>query len=229
MSKTLLELCEPMFAYVCKLNRIARRDLSYSKDVASVEIRKIFEEMRSRANEEPGLRSQFDRMELALRAFVDESIQRSELSFAEDWEPISWEMPDGAAYLSSFFESLDETLEERGREAQERMEVFYTCLGLGFAPEERSPEQIDEYQTRLAAHVCAPGATTERRISSPEDHKPDTRVLWVRLGMPLTIIAASVVIGLIALYAVNVVIYERGLHDLEASLGTINEPSEVAE
>ena len=218
---TLLELTEPLFAFVCKLNRIGRKNLSYSGDVACVEITNLFDQMRERATDVPGLRAQFEEMELALRAFVDVSIQRSNLPFADDWRPISWDLPEGAAFEDGFFHELEKTLDERGKEARERMAVFYTCLGLGFTSDRRTLEQIDDYQKRLAANVVAPGASAESRISSPDDHRPDTRVLWVKLGMPLSIVAATVLIGLIALYIANVVIYKQGLSDLSKSLNSI--------
>src|SRR5215217_4974568 len=109
---TLLQLTEPLFQYVCRLNRFARRgagpkatgdtvfltrggaktepstitrgaNLEY--DVARSEIKAIFEDMMAKASTEIRLSQQARKVELPLIFFVDAMISESSLPFAMEW------------------------------------------------------------------------------------------------------------------------------------------------
>ena len=112
---TLLELTEPLFQYICRLNRIARRGaeskraddtifVSLSRDAATTakpvvpvrgssldysvarsEIKALFEDMISKAAADLRLSQQARKMELPLIFFVDSMISESNLPFAAEW------------------------------------------------------------------------------------------------------------------------------------------------
>ena len=50
---TLLELCEPLFQYVCRLNRSARKGGSYEPTRVRAEIDALFEEAKAKAAASP--------------------------------------------------------------------------------------------------------------------------------------------------------------------------------
>ena len=60
-------------------------------------------------------------------------------------------------------ESLDETLAEKGSEADERLEVYYACLGLGFQGwYAGQPEFLRKKMSEIAPRIGrVHGATTE--------------------------------------------------------------------
>ena len=112
---TILQLTEPLFQHVCRLNRFARRagaakpssgDTTYlslkpespaaaasaaaktaSLDytVARSEIKALFEDMMTKASSDMRLSQQARKVELPLIFFVDSMISESSLPFAAQW------------------------------------------------------------------------------------------------------------------------------------------------
>jgi type VI secretion system protein ImpK len=134
---TLLELCEPLFKRVCLLNRFGRKGASVSGTVdhekLRLEIKELFADIEKRANVESELKTQWQRIELALVFFVDSMIAESGLIVSARWHQnrLAYERKELAGD-EKFFDLLDETLSDPSEGATERLQVFYTCLGLGF-------------------------------------------------------------------------------------------------
>jgi type VI protein secretion system component VasF len=154
---TLLDLTEPLFQYICRLNRLARRapgakagDTSFltkaaaatpvpgrgaalDEVVARSEIKALLEDMMSRAAADARLAQQARKIELPLTFFIDSMISESSLPFASHWNQnrLAYERQELAGD-EKFFDLLDETLKESGEDAAERLAVFYVCIGLGF-------------------------------------------------------------------------------------------------
>jgi type VI protein secretion system component VasF len=158
---TLLQLTEPLFQWICRLNRIARRGtgpkgdttfvalsreaaataapavatrgspLDYS--VARSEIKALFEDMMSKAATDLRLSQQARKIELPLIFFVDSMISESKLPFAGEWNQnrLAYDRQELAGD-EKFFDLLEETLKDRSDDASEQLAVFYICLGLGF-------------------------------------------------------------------------------------------------
>ena len=131
----LVDLCEPLFQYVCMLNRIARNPGGES--MGCEPLRKVidgmFKEMEEYAASDPRLEAQFRKVKMPLIFFVDSMIADSRLGLASTWNKnrIAYGM-DELAGDEKFFDLLDEALKETGKDAEERLAIFYTCLGLGF-------------------------------------------------------------------------------------------------
>jgi type VI protein secretion system component VasF len=112
---TLLDLCEPLFQYICRLNRASRLAAggaqasgkavsetaffsrgqnraatpgrSFSLDYAAVraEVKALFEEIAHKAAADTRLAAQLKRSELPLVFFVDSLIAESRLPYAAQW------------------------------------------------------------------------------------------------------------------------------------------------
>jgi type VI protein secretion system component VasF len=160
---TLLQLTEPLFQYMCRLNRLARRGtasklggdstfVSLSQaakaaaptvaarganldyTVARAEIKALFEDMMSKAATDLRLSQQARKIELPLIFFVDSMISESTLPFAAQWNQNRLAYDrQELAGDEKFFDLLDETLNENNEDAAERLAVFYTCIGIGFS------------------------------------------------------------------------------------------------
>ncbi len=155
---TLLELTEPLFQYVCRLNRIGRRGRSgenttflakppagpagragaaggpgLDEVVVRSEIKALLEDLTSKASVDLRLSHQVEKIELPLIFFIDSLISESALPFAAQWNQnrLAYDRQELAGD-EKFFDVLDATLKESGEEAAERLAVFYTCIGLGF-------------------------------------------------------------------------------------------------
>ena len=134
-SLNLVELCEPLFQYVCMLNRIARNP--GGENMAFEPLRKLIvemiEQLEKQAEADFRLKTQFPKIKLPLIFFVDSMIAESKLKLAPQWHKnrLAYDYNELAGD-EKFFDLLDETLKETGPEADERLAIFYTCLGLGF-------------------------------------------------------------------------------------------------
>lgn len=134
---TLLELCEPLFKKVCLLNRLARKGASLSTAIdcerLRLDIKELFSDIQKRASTKPGLAAQWQKVELPLIFFVDSMIAECGLSISATWNRnrIAYELKELAGD-EKFFDLLDDTLKDPSEEATERLQIFYTCLGLGF-------------------------------------------------------------------------------------------------
>jgi len=155
---TLLELTEPLFQYVCRLNRVARKagpvptgatafftktpaatsqpvkgaNLDYA--VVRSEIKAAMEDFMQKASTDMRLASQAKKMELPLIFFVDSMIADSSLAFAQQWNQnrLAYDRNELAGD-EKFFDLLEETLNDSSEDASERLAVYYSCIGLGFA------------------------------------------------------------------------------------------------
>src|SRR5438045_3229611 len=128
---TPLELCEPLFQYMCRVNRSARKGGVYDLDQVRVEVKSILSDIKAKADADPALAAQFDaargKLWLVLLFFVDFTIRNSSLSFALDWDDLAREENEPAGDRR-FFELLDETLADKSPAADERLAVFFTCI-----------------------------------------------------------------------------------------------------
>jgi type VI protein secretion system component VasF len=156
---TLLELTEPLFQYICCLNRIARRrgapksgDTTFTQRTPTVsagaakgaaldyvvvrsEVKALLEDMMSKAATDLRLSQQARKIELPLLFFVDSMISESALPFAAQWNQnrLAYDRQELAGD-EKFFDLLDETMnsKESEEDVAERLAVFYICIGLGF-------------------------------------------------------------------------------------------------
>src|SRR5438105_10891934 len=86
-SLNLIELCEPLFQYVCMLNRIARNPGGESMDFGALrkQIEQMLEEMGQIAGSDSRLKAQFEKVRMPLIFFVDSMIAESKLGLAQQW------------------------------------------------------------------------------------------------------------------------------------------------
>ena len=191
---TILELCEPLFQYVCMLNRIARNAGGENMEYSGLRpaIDSIFDSMAQIAASDPALQVQYDKVRLALVFFVDSILSESELSLAPVWnkQRIAYEQNELAGD-EKFFDLLDQTLEDRSAEADERLAVFYTCLGLGFTGwYTGQPEYLRAKMNVLTTRVKKQMEPNARAQLCPEAYENlDTRNLVQPPGVKLMVVA----------------------------------------
>jgi type VI protein secretion system component VasF len=222
---TLRELCEPLFLYVCRLNRSARKGgggLEYDRVRAEVE--GLFKEMKAKADTEPGLVSQYDKVEEVLVFFVDSMVAESTLPFAEEWHRnrIAYERNELAGD-EKFWDLLDETLQEKSSEAAERLAIFYTCIGLGFTGfNAGQPELLRKKSLQASARLQHIMDKDEESRICPEAYEhTDTRDLVEPPGAKLLGIAIALVGLIIVLFVANIYLFRVTSEDLVNALNTI--------
>lgn len=203
---TLIEACEPLFQYVCGLNRAVTKGANLKADAVKKRIKRIFEEMRESTTGSQTLARQLEEMELPLIFFVDYIITETPSRFAKDWQPLAFEK-DELAGDDKFFKLLDQTLGDPSSDAAAKLAVFHTCLGLGFAGIYAADPQGDKLR-RIRADVAKrvlgrSGGPAPGRLTSPAyDHvdrsdliEGSGRRVWAMIILLLGMIAVLVVVN----------------------------------
>ena len=226
---TLLELCEPLFKHVCRLNRLARSSCTMEMDQVRNEIKRIFEVMRAESLNNAGLTTQYEKIELPLIFFVDFVIKESKLPFAYDWYELGRERNELAGD-EKFFDLLDENLVDSSDAATERLVIFYTCVGLGFTGVYAGqPESIQRLMSKISARISGMMDADEKSYICPEAYEnvddrdfvepPSTKLV----GIGITLI------GLIIVWSIAYFcLLKWTLDDVTNSLDTIIEHEKSA-
>jgi len=223
MPLRLLDVCEPLFQAVCRLNRMARKGASTDYTSARSEIASLFEDLGNRARTDHALGEQYRKVELPLIFFVDSLIAESALPFAQDWNRhrLAYERNELAGD-EKFFDLLDETLREP-RDADERLAVFYTCLGLGFAGwYAGQPEFLRKKMLEIAPRVKAFVDADETGLITPDSYQHTNPA---NLPMPMSASLVPLLIILVGLFlivgAVNVFTFRTASAELNEALEQI--------
>jgi type VI protein secretion system component VasF len=221
---TLLELCEPLFQYACRINQ--RATLGDHPDPVQVEadVEGILSSMRATASRTAGLIEQYERVEMPLIFFIDNIIFESQLSFAKDWPRLAYKRNEMAGD-EKFFVLLDEELRERSTSPSlaERLAVYYTCLGLGFTGwHAGEPDVLRRYMRQLEPRVRAM-MDAERRRVTPEAYEHTLRDdLTEPPARPLTKIVIALVGLVVVLFAGNAYLYRARTNQLNTALEQIS-------
>lgn len=153
---SLAEICEPFFLFVCRLNSAARKGVALEERHIRSQLEQELDDLRTRAADAgnaSNLRRQVELIERPLIYFFDSMMVRSRAG--AHWQELSVER-GWRGYEQDFFVILDETLRENDEEATARLEIFFTCLGLGFEGFfEGQPEKIAEYKNDIARRLRA--------------------------------------------------------------------------
>ncbi len=132
MAKSLVELCDPLFQYVCRLNRLARKGGLVEAGQLRSELKSLLADTRHACESVPGMGEQFSKVRLPLIYFMDFMVRESALPFARSWKHLQEEEAREIVGDEKFFVLLAETLAEQSDAANQRLAVFYCCIGLGF-------------------------------------------------------------------------------------------------
>ncbi|MBT3376056.1 MAG: hypothetical protein HN742_21730 [Lentisphaerae bacterium] len=221
---TLLELCNPLFLQVCFLSRSARSGgtMTYSRVRADIE--DLFADMRSKAAKERLLEAQYQAVELPLIFFVDATISELDWAQAREWQDNRLAYDHGQlAGDERFFDLLEETLEDRSRDAAERLAVFYTCLGLGFTG--IYDGRLDELQRKMMQVADRIREFTDADMLAkicPDAYQDvDTRDLIQPPGMSYLGMGIALVGLLVVVFVSVFVLFRQASHDLTQSLDEV--------
>lgn len=219
---TLLELCEPLFQYICRLNRAARKGGTHEVGQVRAEIKNLLDDMRNRASSDVGLSEQYDKIYIPLVFFVDLMIRDSKLNIALEWEEMGAEMGELAGD-ERFFDLLDETLMDQSAAATERLAVYYTCIGLGFdGIYAGQTEPLQKAMMKCSARISKMMEVDEAARICPEAYEDvDTRDLVQPPSRKLAGIGITFVGLLIILLITNIFLFKWYSSELVDSLDKI--------
>ena len=208
---TLQELVEPLFLYLCRLNRSARAGgPAPAPREARDGLIALLSQMRATAAATPHLALQMRELEPALLLFIDEMHERRDGPLARGLRPIQQRVkraPEAGRLLAI----VDETLEDPSSAGAERLGILQTCLALAFAGR---PESAGARE-RAALIALRLGA------SEPEPAKPLTGDLTRRTRRALISLAFALVGASTAVVAAQLRAYDHDARQLRSTLQTI--------
>lgn len=222
MAQSLVELCDPLFQYVCRLNRLARKGGLVDAGQVRSEFKSMLAELKLRCDSIPGMGEQFNKVRLPLIFFIDFMVRDSALSFARSWKGIAEEEKQLGGD-EKFWDLLDETLADSGELANQRLAVFYACIGLGFTGiNVGQPDVLRKKMLEVSARIRGQMDADETSKMTPEAYeKVNTEILQqpVASGLMTWII---VLVGMtVLLVAGSWVGYKSAITELKNTLATI--------
>ena len=239
---TPVELCEPLFQFICRLNRSARKSGEHDMDQVRGEVRGILADIMSKASADPGLANQFDydrdgrghdrskgQLYVVLLFFIDFMIRNSSLRWAMEWNNLADDVGEQAGD-EKFFELLDETLAQRSDAANQRLAVYYTCMGLGFSGwYAGQPEYLRKKMLECAARLRGVVNADEASKICPEAYeRTNTSNLIEKPASSLVGIGIALVVLLLMTLVANAYLYERSASELSGALKQVMDGSASA-
>lgn len=220
----LLDLCEPLFLYICRLNRSTRlpgRAHLYISQVRS-EVQAILNGMERTAAAHDRAES-FGHIRQPLLFFVDDIIATSHLPFATDWHRLAVEEGEPAGN-EKFFDLLDIALENPGPDVDDRLAIYFVCLGLGFQGKYHGDRaQLDAYMARITARIGDRMDLDEQAKVCPEAyHYTDRRPLAEPITGTLFGIGIVAVILIAMALAISGAMYFLRTDSLKRDLNTFH-------
>ncbi len=226
MSASLIAHCDPLFQTVCRLNRIGRIQRGSAIDYAQTrtELEEQFEVLARIARGDIALGEQYRKVELPLIFFVDAMIAESALPFAQKWDNnrLAFARNERAGD-EKFFELLDETLKDTKDTADERLAIFYICIGLGFTGGAGgSPEFLRKKMQEIAPRVKAHVDVDESAFITPASYQ-HTNLANLPMPMAASLVPLLIILGglLLVVVAVNIYTFHSASAELNQALETI--------
>ncbi len=226
---TLSEICEPLFLFACRLNRAARaEDMPLDVSAVRAEAERVFRTMAEMAVQ-ASLEDQYEKVRPALLFFLDMTIASSSHPWKEQWSLMSRE-EGWAAPGQDFFRLLEETEADRSPAANERLQIFFTCLALGFegAYHDR-PEDLKPIFNRVRSRVEGVAGIDPRKPLCPEAYQGIFRSVQPFDGGRLlrrTVMFTG--LSLAALLMINLVVYSLMTREVSNYIDSYLEPSPSA-
>jgi type IV/VI secretion system ImpK/VasF family protein len=199
---TLLELTEPLFQYICRLNRAGRKGAALDFVQVRTEVHSLFDEMRNKSAADYKLGGQFKAVETPLVFFVDSMVSESALPCAREWDRnrIAYEQKELAGD-EKFYDCLEDTMRDPSEAATERLGIFYTCLGLGFTGwYHAQPEFLRKKMLELSQRIRSSLEADSTARVCPEAYihdgrdliEPPTGRVWLMLVIFLVCLVTAV-------------------------------------
>ncbi len=220
-SASLIAHCEPLFQAVCRLNRIGRIQRGSTIDYAQTrsELEEQFEVLARIARGDIALGEQYRKVELPLICFVDSMLSESALPFAPKWNNNRMAFArNERSGDEKFFALLDETLADKSPAAEERLAIFYICIGLGFTggnPPEFLRKKMQEIAPRVKASIDADESAFITPASYQHTDQTNLPIPMAASLVPLLIILSGL---LLVVVAVNIFTFRSASAELNQAL-----------
>jgi hypothetical protein len=217
---SLVEICEPLLQYVCRLNRVGRKGGRVDYGTVRAELKGIFTDMKAKAEATPGMAGPYNEVEQVLVFFTDSMILNSKLP--PGWKPISHERGE-LGFEEKFWDLLEDVLKDPSESATQRLGVFYACIGLGFTGlYTGQPDYIRRKMLEIAARLRGQiDADQQARICPEAYENVDTRNLTQPPNRSLFMLVVVALVMVAVLLVGYVQLFKESSRRLGASLDAV--------
>jgi len=221
---TLLELAEPVFQFICRLNQMARAGAMVEYTQIRGDVDELFETMRNTAASDARMADQVRRVETALMFVIDNMICESSLAFAQTWRDNRLAAAIGErAGDEKFFDMLEEDLADRSDGATERLPIYYVCIGIGFKGVYMGqPDELRQKMLQISSRIrSVMDAGISSRICPEAYQNIDGRNLVEPPAKSLVGIGIALVGLVIVLFVATFVLFKSSSGELMEALNRI--------
>ena len=221
---TLITLCDPLFQYICLVNRMGRKGTGSDYSTVRAAVKDLFDRMATKAKGDVALASQYAKVELPLYFFADSMLSEGPWPWADEWnrKRLAFDR-DEYAGDEKFFDLLELALEEKGDAADERLAIYYTCLGLGFSGwYSGQPEYLRRKMNDLLPRVRAYIDADEAGLITPDTYQhTDTSNLPLPISASMVPLLIGIVGAIVVVGAANYYVFNLASEDLDQALDAI--------
>lgn len=123
------DLCRPVITYMCNLWILKNKGYEVHEEDVINEINIMFSKIKEKCSSEPLLHKEFLTIEKSLVFFIDYIIKEGNFTFSKNWKNLSKKYGELSGD-DKFFDILQNILLDPT--AEDRIEVLYVLMGLGF-------------------------------------------------------------------------------------------------
>ncbi|XAL98985.1 DotU family type IV/VI secretion system protein [Phycisphaeraceae bacterium D3-23] len=227
---TPVELCDPLFRYICRLNRSVNAGVVPQLARVRSEVTTLLDQIADKARADQTLRDQFDegqkgKLNQVLVYFVDSTIADSQCPFALEWPRIELDRYGEQVGDERFWIYLNECLEEGTPAAADRLAVYYQCIGLGFTGlYAGQPEYLRSKMADISRQIQKAYMSSDTKGTlCPEAYDHTDHSDLIEPPAPRMIGIMIAVLGLIiTMFIANIYLYREARSDIANALETIN-------
>jgi type IV/VI secretion system ImpK/VasF family protein len=225
----LVDLCEPIFAVVCDINRLGRNGVHKNIDAVNNEVTSAFEKVARVATRSNQQERQWKEVEPALCCFVDSMIENSNLPEAKEWREhrlaeARFKILTGEDAFFDDFLKNELAAPTADAEAAERLEVYFAYLYLGFEGKYfGDPVNLQKAQAKVAGRVKQLlGAGLEARITPAAYENLNETKLNLDSAPAMWGAAILSVFFIILFFFATTIMYRQAMSVLTTSVQSIN-------
>lgn len=221
----MIELCEPLLQYLCRVNRSARKGLPMDTAQVRGDVKQLLSELQTKAQKaDEG--EQATRIKRPLHWLIDAVVIGAGGPTGAQWKNMRLEPEDDGG--ESFFAEVEKDLADPGDAATERLAVYYHCIGLGFVGKHaEDTDMLRRVMAKMQARLRGTVEVDKTARMCPEAYeKVNTANLIEPPSRSMVPIVIALVGTLLVLAAANVFFYRsssqelsRALTDITGSLG----------
>lgn len=158
------DLCRPVIEYICNLWILKSKGYELHEEDIVNEINIKLSKIKEKCSSDPLLNKEFLSIEKSLIFFIDYIIKEGNFSFSKSWKNLSKKYGELSGD-DKFFDILNSILLDPT--AEERIEVLYLLMGLGFDGSNKGNTANIENLMRTCASKMQSGINVNKDILTP--------------------------------------------------------------